>query len=236
MKTKPRVVRFEVTEDYFTEALQQALDVALAPLNTQARVRELTGKKANRACLRAGVTRGERYFLIAAMGHGDERSFSVSEPRRTRIFSTRFTAPEVRESIVHLLSCLCGVKLGPALVSRQRARAFIGYRGNFSCPRNVEAMKHFVAQTAAINAALLAGASESEVLAAARAAHESALVELENDPTLSAYELAAFKANNEFLVGPWTSRSYGRLRGEDGRDDSAPRRTARPRGQRRKGR
>lgn len=208
---KRTIARFESTEDTFTRMLQAELDIVLAPLATRANVVQLSGAQASRDRLQTAIASGKRYFLIAAMGHGDEESFSVSAPNKTEIFSTDFKAPEVRGAIVHILSCFCALKLGPALVTKQQAAAFIGYSNYFTGPKDLTLLKHYVAQTAAINLALVDGGDEYKVQAAARKAHAAARAKLETEPTTASYDLAAFDANEEFLVGPWTHRKYGRI-------------------------
>lgn len=152
-----------------------------------------------------------KFNLISGLGHGNKTEFCGQNDRNIWDDSNSQSANHtVAEAIVHLYSCECGAVLGPYLVRRAKARAFIGYTRPVSVPGTQATANEFVRVAAVIDKSILAGdsaATTKRKADAEAAATEAAL----RAPGSSATprEVALFKANHAAMVGPWTSTAYG---------------------------
>ncbi len=204
-----KFARFEVTEDDLTIAFHQAIDPVFGQPPQGIQIVPFIGAVATKTALQTTFTASGRYLGIACVGHGDDSHFKIYAPVAQIIFSPVTNSPEVAGAIVHLLSCNCGINLGPDFVARQSAKAFIGYNNYFFAPSDLGLVRYFVAPTVAINQAIMAKKTSAAVKAAADTAAQTARLALAADPTCTSFDLVSFDANQDALVGPWTDAKYG---------------------------
>lgn len=113
--------------------------------------------------LRSGLPEAD---AISASGHGTASSVFAATP--TVLALSKMPDSWRSGSVVHLLSCYSGLRLGPEIA--RRGASFIGYVGPVTLPRRREGWEAFVAADFEVERALASMRPPEEAFEAARAA------------------------------------------------------------------
>lgn len=150
------------------------------------------------------------FNLFSGMGHGAADTFEgqsglpIYDIKDTS--GTNFTA---RGAIVHLYSCDCGRTLGPYLV-RLGTQAFIGYSNPVEVSSVSSVEEDFVRVAAAIDRSILSGDSHARTKMKADAEFAAVDSRLSSAGSgVSPRDVARFRLNHRFMVGPWSGSQYG---------------------------
>jgi hypothetical protein len=206
-----RVIRFETAHDNATrrvhasrllshKGLIRSSDEGVCLFERSATINELCS-----ACSRLRSVGGP--VLLTGMGHGNVDRFCGHEDED--VFSTSVANSAASGLVIHLYSCMTAVALGPHLIAKDAALAFIGYSRVVAVGRDATRSNLFVQESAAIDRAIAEGAVGLEIKKTADDAFHTARNALEALPDTEPRDIAALECNHESLCGPWSHSELG---------------------------
>jgi hypothetical protein len=165
-------------------------------------VKRFTGKRARRDLVKEAVKGAEVQYITGVghglynsyLGHGDAPVFQVGQ----------YDAAECNAKIVHLLSCLTALALGPSMVANG-SHAFFGYDEYFTF--NDKTRDAMLDCDSEIDRGFADGLSAHEVYLRAIAAYDAAIAEAKR--TSKVYRAGLLEFNRDHLCAPSIDGRYG---------------------------
>lgn len=161
----------------------------------------LSGKAAVRQRVIAAIAENRAHF-VSGVGHGRENSFCGYQNKA--IFRVgRYQAEEVRDRVIHLLSCSTASNLGEDFLAKG-CRAFFGYKEEFAVPFEDlaelnELAEEFFGSDAEIDRAFAEGLPVEQILDRVRRKFDENIARLDERGNREAS--AALESNRDLLIG-----------------------------------
>lgn len=165
-------------------------------------VKRFSGKRARRDLVQAAVKDAQVQYITGVghglynsyLGHADAPVFQVGQ----------FSVEECNAKIVHFLSCLTALSLGPSLVSNG-SRAFFGYDDYFTFnDKSRDAMLHCDSE---IDRGFADGLTAHEVYQRTIDAFDAAIAEAKR--TTKLYRASLLEFNRDHLCAPSVDGRFG---------------------------